>query len=185
MSLRYLLPPLTTPGSLLRVTTQAGTSSVVTTAGQLGRSCTCWPSHLAGGWSWLYGHRLRRTERRYPPGATAESSAGSHGCSQGLAEAGGCGRVWPGWWRKLRHEGWMLGRQKRGHGVHRGPLPSFQLSSSLFLKKLMFIGVELLYKVMLLLCCKAKLINSTNTYIPPFFGFPPHLDLRRALSGVP
>ena len=61
VSLRYFLPPLTTPGSLLGVTTQAGTSSVVTTAGQLGRSCTCWPSHLTGGWSWLYGHRLRKT----------------------------------------------------------------------------------------------------------------------------
>lgn len=109
-------------------------------------------------------------ERRSPPGATAGSSPGSHGCRQGLVEARGCGRVWPGWWRRLRHEGWTLGRQKRGHGVHGGPSPSFQLSFSLFfLKKLMFIGVELLYKVMLLLCCKAKLINSTNTYIPPFW----------------
>ena len=60
-SLRYFLPPLTTPGSLLGVTTLAGTSSIVTVTGQLGRSCTCWPFNLAGGWSWLYGHRLWKT----------------------------------------------------------------------------------------------------------------------------
>ena len=56
-----------------------------------------------------------------------------------------------------------------------GPLTLLpvELFSFFFFKKLIFIGVELLYKVMLVFCCKAKLIDSTNTYIPSFLDFLP------------